>query len=161
MLVERIKIHARTPGVRGVQIDFDAPVSQRSFYRELLSRLHSELPRHVELSMTALASWCIGDRWLDKTAADEVVPMFFYMGSDKPNVLRHIRDGRSFACSRKRMAIGLAVDDKEALMTFAHGRAKRILNGRKVYLFSGRGWSKAALEQVEKELAIYDSDELG
>ena len=55
-VVDEIK---RTAGViqpRGIQIDFDATVSQREFYRELLPELRRELPPEMALSMTALPS---------------------------------------------------------------------------------------------------------
>jgi hypothetical protein len=45
-----------------VQIDFDATVSERDFYRALLREVK---PRVPSLSITALASWCAGDNWLD------------------------------------------------------------------------------------------------
>ena len=34
------------------------------------------------LSMTALASWCAGDAWMDSLPADEIVPMAFRMDRD-------------------------------------------------------------------------------
>jgi len=63
-----------------VQIDFDATVSERDFYRSLLR----EVKPHVRsLSITALASWCAGDNWLSDLPIDEAVPMLFRMGVDK------------------------------------------------------------------------------
>jgi hypothetical protein len=62
-----------------VQIDFDATVSERDFYRELLNELK---PRVPSLSITALASWCAGDNWLSDLPIDEAVPMLFRMGVD-------------------------------------------------------------------------------
>ena len=66
---------ARLPGLRGIQIDFDARSSEREFYRTLLRSLaqHTSLP----VSVTALASWCAGDRWLQDEPVVEVVPDVF------------------------------------------------------------------------------------
>src|SRR5215211_208879 len=41
-----------------VQIDFDATVSERNFYRSLLQEVRQQLPASTSLSITALASWC-------------------------------------------------------------------------------------------------------
>lgn len=57
--------------VSAVQIDFDAVVSEREFYRSLLTDLRQKLPNNIPLSMTALASFCVGDRWLDDLPVDE------------------------------------------------------------------------------------------
>src|SRR5438046_8019866 len=50
---------ARLPNVRMVQIDFDATLSERDFYRRLILTLHDQLPASTPLSITALASWCL------------------------------------------------------------------------------------------------------
>ncbi len=71
-----------SPEVTAVQIDFDATASERPFYRGLLEDLRRELPVTVPISITALASWCLGDRWLDDLPIDEAVPMLFRMGLD-------------------------------------------------------------------------------
>src|SRR5262249_45431105 len=52
--------------VTAIQIDFDAAKSERDFYTQLLGELRKRLPANTGLSMTALASFCIGDRWLDQ-----------------------------------------------------------------------------------------------
>src|SRR5579884_1511294 len=80
-LIQNIQQVVRAPGVRGLQIDFDATLSQRVFYQRLLRQLRSELP--VPVGVTALASWCDGDRWLDEAHVVEAVPMFFRMGKQE------------------------------------------------------------------------------
>ena len=57
--------------VSAIQVDFDATVSEREFYRRVLQDLQQKLPDHVALSMTALASFCIGDRWFNDLPVDE------------------------------------------------------------------------------------------
>src|SRR5207245_3835544 len=71
---------AALPRVAGVQVDFDATASQRAFYRELLERLRARLAPGTPISITALASWCVGDHWLGDLPIDEAVPLRFRMG---------------------------------------------------------------------------------
>ena len=73
-----------------VQIDFDATVSQRNFYRSLLTEVRRGLPRSVGLSITALASWCAGDDWLRDLPINEAVPMLFRLGVDRPQFQRRL-----------------------------------------------------------------------
>jgi len=59
---------ARLPHVRAVQIDFDALASQREFYAALVKAVHAKLPPNMPLLITALLSWCVGDRtWAGTT----------------------------------------------------------------------------------------------
>jgi hypothetical protein len=68
-----------------LQIDFDAPLSGRPFYRELLSDVRRGLDPGVFLSMTALISWCSAPpTWLDGLPVDEIVPMDFDRTSTAP-----------------------------------------------------------------------------
>ena len=69
-------------GLSVVQIDFDATVSERRFYTNLLNEVRRLMPSSTSLSITALASWCAGDKWLDDLPIDEAVPMLFRMGVD-------------------------------------------------------------------------------
>jgi hypothetical protein len=71
------------PNVVMVQIDFDARATERAFYRSLLTALRARLPQSTLLSITALASWCKGDNWLDDLPIDEAVPMLFRMGVER------------------------------------------------------------------------------
>lgn len=110
-----------------LQIDFDAPRSARPFYRALLTDLRAGLPGGARLSMTALASWCLGDPWLEGLPVDEVVPMVFRMGGDARGVRRHFEAGRDFqpAC---RSAVGVAADEPVPFLP----------RGRKRYVFPSK-----------------------
>jgi hypothetical protein len=75
---------AHHPGVRALQIDFDATRFQRAFYAGVLTQLRPRMPAGMPLSITALLSWCAatpgnGD-WLAALPIDEAVPMFFRLG---------------------------------------------------------------------------------
>lgn len=132
------------PGVAGVQVDFDAPRSLRPLYRETLGEVRRMLPRSVELSITALASWALGDAWVDDLPVDDVVPMLFRMGTDDRAVRRHLAGGGDFAARRARASVGVALD--EARPPFPAGR--------RLYVFSARPWSSTraagALAEVRR-----------
>ncbi len=80
-LAPRILRHLR-PGVRGLQIDFDAGVSERAAYRALLTALRAGLPPGLSLTATGLASWCLDDAWVTDLPVDAVIPQFFRMGPE-------------------------------------------------------------------------------
>ena len=84
------------PRVRGVQIDFDATLSERDAYRALIHDVRKRLGPATPLSITALASWCIGDDWLNGLPVDEAIPMLFRMGPVNANWRISVtsRDGR-------------------------------------------------------------------
>lgn len=151
-IVAQVLNQARVEGVRAVQIDFDARVSQRPFYRRLLAELKQKLPPKVELSMTALASWCIGDRWLKNTAADEVVPMFFSMGADNASVIQHLRAGRKIHDFDKEKAIGLSASSADVINVLSHGNGIETMKGRRLYLFSNKGWTRASAQQLLRKV---------
>jgi Protein of unknown function (DUF3142) len=128
-------------GIRALQVDFDATVSQRAFYREVLHLLRRRLPASLPLSITALASWCIFDDWLAGLPVDEVVPMVFRMGADQHRVRRHLADGdfRPAAC---RHSLGIATD--EPLPT--------LRPGRRLYLFHPHAWRSEAMTGILEEV---------
>lgn len=110
-------------------------------YRDLLVGLRSELPPRIHLSMTALASWALGDAWLDGLPVDEAVPMLFRMGADDRVVRRLVEAGEDFAPVVARRSLGLAIDEPRPAVP----------SGRRIYLFNPRSWSPArALEEVRR-----------
>lgn len=143
---------SKLPGVRAVQIDFDARVSERGFYRALLKRLRNELPSEKTLSMTALASWCIGDRWLTGTAADEIVPMFFSMGADSREVAHYLQTGKTVHSFSRQKAIGLAENSSDVIELISENNKRDLLGGRRLYLFSARTWTKDKMEQLLRKV---------
>jgi hypothetical protein len=128
-------------GIQALQVDFDATVSQRAFYREVLSQLRHQLPAAMPLSMTALASWCIFDDWLAGLPVDEVVPMVFRMGADQHRVRRYLAedDFRAAAC---RHSLGIATD--EPLPT--------LRPGRRLYVFHPHAWRLEAMTSFLEEV---------
>jgi len=141
------------PGVAAIQIDFDASTSEHAFYSALLQNVRAKLPASMPLSITALASWCMGDRWLTRLppgTIDEAVPMLFRMGPDSANVAAFLRSGNDFPVPACRGSLGLSTDEslsKEVLTGKLIGlpsdwREKRI------YVFSPRAWSQPAAEKI-------------
>jgi hypothetical protein len=134
-------------GVPALQIDYDAPWSQRSFYADLLSRIRAELPKDVWLSMTALASWTLFDRWIDGLPVDEAVPMLFRMGADRDNVRRHLRTGGDVRATIARRALGLSTDEP----------LPPLPSGRRVYVFHPARWTPAAARNAIAEVTSWQS----
>lgn len=127
--------------VSAIQIDYDAASSEREFYRALLRDLRSQLPDRVPLSMTALASFCVGDRWLDDLPVDEAVPMIFRMGADDQAIKNFLSNGNDFREPLCRKSYGISLDEPLAV---------EFDRSRRVYVFNDHAWTRedvAALEQ--------------
>jgi hypothetical protein len=62
-----------------LQVDYEAPASQRAFFIDAIAALRLRLPA-TAISVTALASWCFNVSWTERLEVDEVVPMLFRMG---------------------------------------------------------------------------------
>jgi hypothetical protein len=130
-VAELIVAAGARPGCRALQIDFDATASQRALYRRIVHEVRRRLPDGLPLSITALASWCAGDRWLDELPIDEAVPMFFEMGPDRVVIAERLRQDAPFSDGRCAVAIG--VSTREPL-----GRVPR---AARAYVFSYAPWT--------------------
>jgi hypothetical protein len=135
-------IKTLSPGSVGVQIDFDARVSEREFYFDVMTEIKRKLPAGAKLSMTALASWCLYDRWIDMLPEDETVPMFFSMGSDTPSILMYFADGRPI-CTQCASSIGVSYDEQAIAMIVLNSKAAA--TRRATYVFSTKPWSRESL----------------
>ena len=133
---------AAQPQVMAVQIDFDAAQSERAFYRELLSEVRRQLPASTPISITALASWCIGDDWLSGLPIDEAVPMLFRMGAGTNDVRSWMKSARAFRQPACRDSLGISTDEPW----------KALHSGRRVYVFSPSPWSEHSLEVLSWEM---------
>jgi hypothetical protein len=143
---ELVKLILRTlerGQVAAVQVDFDALVSEREFYRGLLQELRTQLPDNVPLSMTALASFCIGDRWLDDLPVDEAVPMIFRMGADDKPIKNMLASGQDFGEPLCRRSYGIAVDEPLEM---------KFQPQRRVYVFNNRSWTKPDVDSLHQRI---------
>jgi hypothetical protein len=137
-VVSAVEELTHLPGVGGVQVDFDAVLSERDFYRAVLVDLRRELPESTALSITALASWCMGDNWLEGLPVDEAVPMLFQMGVDHHTVLARLQNRGEFRVAICRNSVGISTDEP----------LPWIPEGRRVYVFRSRAWSSEAVGQA-------------
>lgn len=126
-----------------VQIDFDATVSERDFYRSLLAAVRRDLPDSTRLSITALASWCAGDDWLADLPIDEAVPMLFRLGVDQRQFQRRLETGQPFESRMCRNSAGVSTDEPVNAPSVS-----------RLYIFNPRPWSQssfaAALEAYKR-----------
>ena len=129
--------------VDAIQIDFDAAVSERDFYRRLLQDLRAQLPDHVPLSMTALASFCIGDRWLNDLPVDEAVPMIFRMGADNGPVKNRLAAGNDFGEPLCRQSYGIALDEPLEM---------KFEKSRRIYVFNDHSWTAEDVSSLKQRI---------
>lgn len=140
-IVNFIKKTLELPNTKAAQIDFDVVVSERNFYRNLVNDLKKELPENFPLTITALASWCVGDAWFNDFPIDEAVPMAFEMGADGKTIrdfLAKENDWREPLC---RGSYGISVDEPLRV---------NFKPNRRFYYFKSKAWEKADLERIKK-----------
>jgi hypothetical protein len=126
---------AANPAVRAVQIDFDARRSERAWYGTLLEMLHRRIDPAKPLSITALASWCLGDPWVRTLPVSDAVPMLFRLGAGEPRELRG-----DFSTAVCRSSVGVSTDE----IPYA------IPHARRIFIFDPHAWTaesyRAALQ---------------
>jgi hypothetical protein len=127
---------------RRVQIDFEARASEHQIVLDVLHDVREALPRGTLLSMTALASWCDTERWLDAAPVDEIVPMLFRMQEGGEALKLRLAAGGDFRNPRCRAALAIASDSPIV----------RAPPGRRVYLFNPSSWTAAAFGAVRREV---------
>jgi hypothetical protein len=121
--------------LRALQVDFDATLSQRAFYRDVLKELRRRVPAQMPLSMTALASWCQSDNWIAGLPVAEAVPMLFRMGPGQ-------HAARSFRPELCRSSVGVSTDEPLGAPPVA----------ARIYLFNPRPWSPADFGSAIREV---------
>lgn len=119
--------------ISAVQIDFDALVSERDFYKSLLGELRRQVPSSISLSITALASWCAGDQWLSELPIEEAVPMLFRMGPDK----HQFQSGKPFAAAICQSSAGVSTDEPVTAPPVD-----------RIYIFNPDSWSRDSLNSA-------------
>jgi hypothetical protein len=134
------------PNVKAIQVDFDAVVSERDFYRRMMRELRAELDKAtadksvgVPLTMTSLASWCTGDAWFNDFPVDEAVPMVFQMGGDSDKIKTYLRNGNDWIEPLCRGSYGIPVEE---------GRFQGIKDGRRMYYFKNTPWQMGDLART-------------
>jgi hypothetical protein len=130
------------PQVVAIQIDFDATLSERAFYRDLLVELRKQLPSSTPISITALASWCIGDDWIANLPIEEAVPMLFRLGTGTNEVTSRIGSERDFREPLCRGSLGISTDEPW----------ESLPSDRRVYAFSPKPWTERSLAALYWEM---------
>src|SRR6185436_10833662 len=120
-----------------LQIDFDASASERAFYRALLFDVRREID--APLTITALASWFMDDRWMTGLPIDDAIPMLFRMGGDAHAIRARLARGEDFREPQCRASIGVSLDEPMI--------APR---GRRVWVFNSDRWTEDAWKRAKR-----------
>jgi hypothetical protein len=140
-IIDFVKQSADLPNVKAVQIDFDARLSERNFYRSLLGDLRTQLPENLPLTMTALASWCAFDDWMTKLPVDTAVPMAFQMGLDEKPIRDFLSTESDWRQPLCRESYGLALGEPFPA---------QLKTDRRIYVFNKRAWKPEDLEHLPR-----------
>ena len=124
------------------QIDFDARRSQRDFYSKLLGEVRSRIGS-TPLSITALASWCFHDAWIEGLPVDAVVPMIYRMGPEGYYIRKRLIQDRNFPAAICRGSVGYSSDEPLAPVD----------DLQRVFLFHPQPWNKRRLAELIEETA--------
>lgn len=138
-IVSLVKKTLQLPNVRAVQIDFDVVVSEREFYRSMIGDLKKSLPENTPLTITSLASWCVGDSWFNDFPIDEAVPMAFQMGADDERIRSFLSNGNDWREPLCRGSYGISIDEPLKMNFKAN---------RRFYYFNPKPWKKSDLENL-------------
>lgn len=148
-----LRIHSECQKM--VQIDFDARASERDLYKKLLVRLRQTLmstksTSDVKISITALASWCLKDKWMKNLDVDEIVIMLFSLGQDKEEILINLKDTNLDTGNKAPTAIGISANEPQT------NEALKILgiinHAHKVYIFQSLPWTKNRFLTITDEV---------
>lgn len=138
-IVSLVKKTLQLPNVRAVQIDFDVVVSEREFYRSMIHDLKASLPENTPLTITSLASWCVGDSWFNDFPIDEAVPMAFQMGADDERIRSFLADGNDWREPLCKGSYGISIDEPLKIS---------FKPNRRFYYFNPKPWKKSDLENL-------------
>ena len=131
-VIREIMESASLPGVRALELDFDARESERAWYAALLRELRQALPAGLPLTITALASWCEQDGWIRDLPVADASPMLFRMGAGER------AQGRDFDVPLCRSSIGVSTDELP----------DRVPSGRRLFFFHTQAWTPGAYQAV-------------
>ncbi len=136
-----IKNTLELPDVKAIQIDFDVVVSERNFYKNLVLDLKKELPENTPLTITSLASWCVGDTWFNEFPIDEAVPMAFDMGADDKPIRDFLVKENDWNEPLCRGSYGVSVDQPLKV---------NFKTNRRIFYFSAKPWKQTDLQKLEQ-----------
>jgi hypothetical protein len=129
---------AEQPNVSHIQIDFDATLTERKFYRDVIVEVRRRLPATISLSITALASWCTYDNWLSDLPIDEAVPMLFRMAGDGKQIANRLEAGEDFIAPPCRHSYGISTDEPRS----------NLVSTRRLYVFNPDPWTESSVRAI-------------
>ncbi|MBX9721728.1 MAG: DUF3142 domain-containing protein [Candidatus Obscuribacterales bacterium] len=132
-----------------VQIDFDADTTDRQSYLIFLQELRKRLPRGTAVSITALASWCLDDKWLQHAPVDESVAMMFSMGKGHKDAIELLSKRKLDSGSDCRQSIGISVSEEN---TNKKLKEFNCFENKHIYAFSSLGWTKQRYDHLREEV---------
>lgn len=133
-----------------VQIDFDAGPSQRSFYKQLLKELRTTLGAETKISITALTSWCLSDRWMQDIDVDEIVIMLFSLGKNKDETLALLDLDQLDTGNDAKTAIGISANEPDTNQKLKE--LGIIDEAQKLYIFQSLPWTKNRYLSITNEV---------
>jgi hypothetical protein len=137
-IVRHIRSFVTSSNARCVQIDFDARKSQRPLYEKILTQLHAAMPA-IELSITALTSWCVGDVWIDTLPITHAVPMMYNLGKNAHEFKDDFKTKRKWRSKKCNGYIGFECND---MFT-------KPPRGWHVYVFNNNAWTADDYQKVK------------
>jgi hypothetical protein len=140
-IVQYLKKSIELPNVKAVQIDFDAVESEREFYRGLITETRTAIDPNISLTITALTSWCLGDKWLEGLPIDDAVLMLFDIGPSRKEITDLLERGDDFNEPKCRNSYGLSVNEPPI---------KGLKKDRRIYLFKSAAWTPNDLGTIDK-----------
>lgn len=129
--------------VQEVQLDFDAAYSQRSYYQQLIEQLRQRMP-DLAISITALASWCFGDPWIEALDVDGAVPMLYRMGQDGEAIRHKLSSQRHVSARICRDNIGYSLDEDRLAVDVV----------QRVFWYNPVAWDAASYQQVVEKMRV-------
>jgi hypothetical protein len=136
------------PRAMKIQIDFDAKMSERNWYRNLLKAIRNRLPVEWSLSITAIASWCYEKEWLESLPADEIVPMFFRMGRDSSHIRHELHNVLLSLEDDRKYCPGISLDEPLRISRCA----------QRLYVFNPKPWDKESSTSLRSYLSYEKTD---
>jgi hypothetical protein len=131
-VVREVMPAVEIPGLRALQIDFDARRSERSWYAALLRELRRAIPATLPLTITALESWCEEGVWIRNLPVTEATPMLFRMGPGERV------PPAAFPAGVCRSSIGVSTDELPV----------RVPHAGRIYFFHPGPWTQEAYDAV-------------
>lgn len=141
-IVDFLKKTLELPNVVELQIDFDAIGSERDPYKRLIIETRRSVGPDARLSITALASWCLGDRWLEDLPIDEAIPMLFDIGNPEREIRESLAGGNDWPEPKCRSSYGVSINAP---------RVAGLKPDRTVYYFKSSSWTMNDIGELKEK----------